>query len=372
MGARCLQSISNADDRGCLVEEIHKITRAELYEKVWTIPMQKLAVEYSFSDVGLAKLCRRHQIPVPARGYWARIQYGQKPKRPTLPAVTSSSLDVIEIRPHEKTLRETPFPEGLEIPKIEVLENRPITHKDVLRIDKSVLRSKKNERGLPAVSQGRVLPIQVSLDSLPRTLRLLDPLFTAIDGEHKIEWPHPYNTSLTIIAIDEKMRFSVSEKLQRKDHKLTKDEIASGKTQSWQVPRWDFTPTGLLKCTLKSIEFSHIRQTWGDGKRQRVEHSLGEMFATLAVTANAVKKYREDRAEAERKRIEEQHREWERQRRREEYNRKAEILTKFSRSWRDGKLLREFAATLKANAESTAIPEAPENMRRNPCLSSSL
>ena len=34
--------------------EIITVTRAELYEKVWTIPMQKLAKEFGLSDVGLA------------------------------------------------------------------------------------------------------------------------------------------------------------------------------------------------------------------------------------------------------------------------------------------------------------------------------
>jgi hypothetical protein len=274
-----------------------------------------------------------------------------------LPTITNPALDVIEIRPHEKTVRENLLPEDLDIPVIEVSQDRQITHKHVLRIDKSVLRSKQDDRGLPAVSQGRVIPAQVSLDSLPRTLRLLDALFAAIDGEHKIDWPHPYNTPLTIVALDEKLRFSVSEKLQRKDHKLTKDEIASGKTEYWQVPRWDFTPTGILKCTLESMEFSHIKQSWADGKRQKVEHCLGEMFATFAVTANAVKKYREDRAEAERKRIEEQKLAYERQRQRDEYNRKAEIITKFSKSWEEGKLLRDFAAALKTDTDLRELPE---------------
>jgi hypothetical protein len=41
------------------------LTREELYEKVWTTPMHKLAAEFCFSGGGFAKLCRRHQIPVP-------------------------------------------------------------------------------------------------------------------------------------------------------------------------------------------------------------------------------------------------------------------------------------------------------------------
>ena len=33
------------------------LTRGELYEKVRSTPMQKLAVEFEFSDRGFAKLC---------------------------------------------------------------------------------------------------------------------------------------------------------------------------------------------------------------------------------------------------------------------------------------------------------------------------
>jgi hypothetical protein len=73
------------------------MTREELYEKVWSIPMQKLAVEFGFSDRGFAKLCRRHQIPVPPRGHWARLQVGQSVQRIPLPSVGQANLSTIEI-----------------------------------------------------------------------------------------------------------------------------------------------------------------------------------------------------------------------------------------------------------------------------------
>lgn len=47
------------------------LTRQELYEKVWTVSMRKLAAEYGLSDVGLAKTCERHEIPRPPVRYWA-------------------------------------------------------------------------------------------------------------------------------------------------------------------------------------------------------------------------------------------------------------------------------------------------------------
>ena len=43
-------------------EQIH-ITRETLCEQVWTVPMSRLAQTYGLSDVGLAKLCKKHDIP---------------------------------------------------------------------------------------------------------------------------------------------------------------------------------------------------------------------------------------------------------------------------------------------------------------------
>ena len=39
--------------------------------------MIKLARKLDISDVGLAKACRRHNIPRPPRGYWAKLAAGK-------------------------------------------------------------------------------------------------------------------------------------------------------------------------------------------------------------------------------------------------------------------------------------------------------
>lgn len=49
-----------------------RLDRRTLYEKVWSTPMQRLASEFGLSDVGLAKICKKLDIPRPARGHWAK------------------------------------------------------------------------------------------------------------------------------------------------------------------------------------------------------------------------------------------------------------------------------------------------------------
>ena len=61
------------------------LPRSALYDLVWTKPVTELSKEFGISDVALAKRCRSIKIPLPPRGYWARVAAGQKPRRPSLP-----------------------------------------------------------------------------------------------------------------------------------------------------------------------------------------------------------------------------------------------------------------------------------------------
>lgn len=69
------------------------LSREDLYELAWSKPLRELAKDFGISDVALAKRCRRLGIPVPGRGYWARIDAGQKPYRPQLPKRDADRTD---------------------------------------------------------------------------------------------------------------------------------------------------------------------------------------------------------------------------------------------------------------------------------------
>lgn len=58
--------------------------RTKLYEEVWSQPVQAVAKTYQISGVMLGKVCRKLRVPVPPRGYWARVQSGYGMKKPPL------------------------------------------------------------------------------------------------------------------------------------------------------------------------------------------------------------------------------------------------------------------------------------------------
>ena len=76
----------------------HYFKRETLYGLVWTAPVLEVAGRLGVSDVALAKLCRRANIPTPARGYWARTESGQQIPRPPLPAAPEGLPEFLRIR----------------------------------------------------------------------------------------------------------------------------------------------------------------------------------------------------------------------------------------------------------------------------------
>lgn len=74
-----------------------RLDRPALFEHVWTVPVETLAREWGLSGRGLAKACRRLQIPVPPRGYWARVAAGQQLTRPRLPNLPPGQTEQVLI-----------------------------------------------------------------------------------------------------------------------------------------------------------------------------------------------------------------------------------------------------------------------------------
>ncbi len=54
-----------------------KEAREELYRRVWEKPVTEVAREEQISDVALRKRCKALEVPLPPRGYWAKLNTGK-------------------------------------------------------------------------------------------------------------------------------------------------------------------------------------------------------------------------------------------------------------------------------------------------------
>ncbi len=323
-----------------------RLTRAELHEKVWATPMRTLAKEFGLSDVGLAKVCHKHNIPVPPGGYWRRKETGYKVSGPSLPASTDGqeSLDIYvreRLRPEFAALAQEPAP-NVVIPS-------ELSHPLVLRSERLLGHGKVDQRGLLISKNGALSHILVSKEQLPCALRILNALLRALEERGQpTSWSKEEGALLTVGIDGEAVRFSLSEVTDSVPHVLTPQEV-----RSWMAPKHDYTLAGRLQLQLDNLPpyMGPIRRSWSDGKQQRIENCIGDFIIGLRVSAAVIKKHRQEVEERERRWSEERKQEEEERRKAEEHKRKAEFVTELIGNCEEATRLREF---VKAIEERTA------------------
>jgi hypothetical protein len=163
--------------------EYFVVQRDELYAQVWAHPMREVAKQYGLSDVGLAKICRKLNVPIPGRGYWARKAAGRPPPKRTLPAPLSSRKTQITVRC--RTLSPAP-PEMTEAEHLIALEAEPANrivvtqddsnslHPIVARTERSLRGAKLGDSGLVEPRAKQYLHIRVGHESIERATLIIN------------------------------------------------------------------------------------------------------------------------------------------------------------------------------------------------------
>ena len=315
------------------------VTREQLYEEVWTVPMRQLAERYSLSDVGLAKICRRLNVPKPGLGYWAKVEAGHKMPRTPLPARALQDRYVIRIKPPPPP----PTPEEIEAQeahsrlvaqfldlKVPDVLDRPhaLTRKTQARYAKIAKEARRPRRwGTPEYSNrpysdnGRYrcsaeegFPILVSLDHVDRALGILDTLAKELERLGFKLTPDVKSNTLQVRKDSEVFELSLREGYRRQD--LTSEQKADRKKLHDYAPDWEWVGSGKFTLSFKGTEY-RASEEWTDN-RKPLEMRLPEILADIVEAVPLQKQLREERLEEEKRRAEEQRRAWEAEMRRQE------------------------------------------------------
>jgi len=327
----------------------HTVTRERLYDEVWTDPVRTVAAKYGISDVGLAKVLRRHRIPVPGRGYWQILRAGSNPRRRPLPALRAGEEEQVTIygRSANSSLMSSdgaiarPQAEQIDVPA-DLSKPHPL----VAQADKSLRHSKADQQGILQARSKHRLDLRVTLGTLDRALRLMDGLVRALEARGlPVSVATGDVTATSTVVEGEPITFFLEERIEQVELPPTPEE----RLQRWGYSRrYNYVATGELRLRLVGLARLGVRQTWSDGKRQRLEGSLGSFVLGLQSAASALKRQRAEREEWQRKyELERRHRvEAELARQLEET--RARELQRQVALWQQARLIRDYLEAVKA------------------------
>jgi hypothetical protein len=304
-----------------------QIKREALYDLVWEKPMVKVAEQFGLSDRGMAKLCDRHDIPVPPRGYWARKQAGQKMRKPALKKRPDNMGDTILIYGSEQ------LPEGIQqVVKSARQKISPTpaeeTH-DPLSLDdlhpavkataKSLRNAKPDKEGAVKAELKSHCGVNVGKESSERAILILHRLAQALDQQNLRLQPAGQN--MKVAKGQDEVCITFKEHIRRQKHVPTEEEKEKERELErkhqekvrrnrgfdlWFMdrerayPEYDYIRTGEFGIELQNGWVQGARKTWNDGKTQRLEKMADDIALGIVAYLEGLKLHREEREQRER------------------------------------------------------------------------
>ena len=346
-----------------------KYTRETLYEEVWNEPVSTVAKKYGVSDVAIHKLCKSMDIPVPPRGYWAKLRAGQKVEKTPLPETDKRTSVTRYFYMERKPPK--PEPQLMEIlteeeykalydvaSKIEMQPEGTRYHQTISAYKASVDSWKKNYEKMDRYSvlyrenPAPELAKTVSDDGRKRVYRLLDSL---VKGAAELGCDIAENLKALIIR-KETVPVVFSEAKDKNDHILTKKEereLAEYEIRkqkyAWEtrpnIRKYDHVFNG--KLTLK-INNNYV---FRDSPSEKIEEKLDEILIALYKSSEEVRVERIRREEAARK-VEEEWRQ--KELRLERYNtevRNTRALVNAAKDYETARRIRQYIEHVSSSAK---------------------
>ena len=256
-------------------------TRSELHALIWSKPLNKLSAELGLSDVGLKKLCKRHDIPTPPQGHWISIHHGKS--RPIIPLPPKPEDDDPDFR--------IGFATNELHPALIATANK--------------IRTAQPDRDGAITARGESLcGLWIGIEHRERIIAFLDALFRELT-DRGIELSSNGTRMIARRGPDD-IEFRIAGKTEERIYRPTEAERAADKERERRVA------LGFSRDEKRAYPDTHVvfngryalyvetwtpgvRKTWSDSKRQSLEAMLHEIAAGLDACLLAHKALREER-----------------------------------------------------------------------------
>lgn len=290
---------------------MRRLTREELYGLVWASPMTKVAKQFGLSDVALHKICRKHDVPTPPQGYWAKKKFG---KPVTVTPLQSGDTGPIYI--HERAGASesnavaaargrvhTALTEDVE--EAATQTSAPFLERSLARLAKT----KPGKDGLIRIEGDNLIAMAVRPETAARAQLLLTSLIEAAQRADITLVAAPGGARW--LAEGEQVEFALQELTDRQEHVPTEKELRAvarweaeraaylkrtGYDNSWgkpHIPKWEERFQGRLGFVLEAVRdrTTHeyggptLRSAFNDTKTRDVAKSIPQVVAAIAAIA---------------------------------------------------------------------------------------
>jgi hypothetical protein len=314
-------------------------TREALFKAAWSRPLTEIASEIGISSTGLRKICDRHDIPTPGRGYWAQVRAGEVYPKPKLRPPQDPRMSEVHIesaRPLPEPIQKAradarekartglrrsaaernPQADAGDVPDELDARSAPELPANLRMTAQALQRAKPDRDGFIEISGRGRITARVGPDSVQASLRFVAAL---LKGASNQGWAWASDSEYSALKVaGETLPFRVIEQPRKTLHQPTDKELKlkadrdrwGGDSQPWRT--WDLSPSGRLALVIETSGHSGLRRTWSQRSEKPLEASLEAILAGFAGHAAAVTEERLDRerrqrefeaAEARRKRI---------------------------------------------------------------------
>ncbi|GGE95322.1 hypothetical protein [Sphingomonas prati] len=306
---------------------MREFTRQAFYDLVWSRPITHVAKDFRLSDVAIHKICRKHGIPTPPLGWWAKKHAGKPVTRTALPEAASVELDRIMIAAahvgnepesiatvrEEARVRASGQDSGMDA------VSSPVVAHSIA----ALRAAKASEKGLLEISGPGLIHCQIGPGSLERLKLILSRIVAAaaVQGFRLEEGARGAHFA----GNHETISIGVTEVVKRVAHTLTpveqklqaawdkkRERQRRGASWDFEMPpvfaQWDYVCTGQLGFEMEAVHVGigqRPRSTFRDARIQKLENAAEDISVALAVLAVAKREERERRQDDERRRQEE-------------------------------------------------------------------
>jgi hypothetical protein len=157
-----------------------RLTRQELYQRVCSKPLSKLAPEFGISGPALSAICKRHDVPFPGSGYWTRKSLGLPVELPSLPDQPDHIIELAASNTKVRQTRETASKSKTLVEPTKA--SRKKWHSLLTGVEQQIRKAREVKEGEFLRPFKRILPDIISSETtLPKALSVANDLYLALD-----------------------------------------------------------------------------------------------------------------------------------------------------------------------------------------------